>query len=318
MKHLHHSGSPISFGRYNGLIEQPSTKIWDGNGGVLSARRKQRKTWLFIGAGNPELFIGFAIVDAGLVAKAFAYIYDLKNNKLIEDSITVPMGFAKDFDPNLHSDWKLKNFSISSDEGKMTAKYEGKKFQLSLEVELNKDGMSFMCPSQGSRPFHYTYKNLLLPTKATWVENGKEFHLDNLQGGIDFSKGYPPRNTFWNWTSFMGQTEDGLPVGINVVDGFNDNIENVMWIGNEKISLGKMLYDYEPPLEDSKWEVNAADGSLQLIMQPLGARKENVNVLFLKSKFTQVYGPIMGKIKHNGVDKMLNGFGVMEEHEALW
>jgi hypothetical protein len=82
MKHLHHSGSPISFGRYNGLIEQPSTKIWDGNGGVLSARRKQRKTWLFIGAGNPELFIGFAIVDAGLVAKAFAYIYDLKNNKL--------------------------------------------------------------------------------------------------------------------------------------------------------------------------------------------------------------------------------------------
>jgi hypothetical protein len=318
MKSLHHSGSPIAFGRYEGLIEQPSTKIWDGNGGLLSARRTKRKTWLFIGAGNPELFIGFAIVDAGLVSKAFAYIYDLKNNILTEESITVPLGFGKDFDPNLLSNWKLKNFSISTEGNIMTCAYKGAKFALKLEVSLNDNGLSFMCPSKGDRLFHYTYKNLLLPTKASWTIGGKEFHMHNLKGGIDFSKGYPPRHTTWNWTSFMGTTEDGISVGINVVDKFNDNLENVMWIGDEKISLGKMLYDYQPPLESSKWEVNAVDGNLQLMMQPLGARKENLNVLLLKSKFTQVYGPIMGKIKHNGVEKMLNGFGVMEEHEALW
>ena len=79
-----------------------------------------------------------------------------------------------------------------------------------------------------------------------------------------------------------------------------------------------MLYDYQPPINSSKWEVNAADASLQLILEPKGARKENINVLLMKSKFTQVYGPMSGFIKEDGDIVKIDGFGVMEEHEALW
>lgn len=309
---------PIPFGIYQDIIEQPSTKIWDANGGLFSARRTQRKTWLFIGAGDADVFIGFAIVDAGLIAKAFAYIYDLKSNRLLEDSITLPLGFPAHFDPNLKSDWILKNFSISTEHNIMSAAYSGKKFSLKLQISLNNDGLSFVCPSASPRPFHYTYKNLLLPVKAEWTNRSEQYSRDNLLGGIDFSKGYPPRHTFWNWTSFMGYTEEGIPVGINLVDGFNDNIENALWIGEERVPLGKVLFDYQPPIESSRWEVNSVDATLQLSMQPLGARKENVNVLLMKSKFTQVYGPIKGQLIHNGKKVLLQGFGVMEEHEALW
>ena len=158
LKELHHSGSLHPFGVYSNLIDQPSTKLWDGNGTVFSPRRTKRKTWLFIGAANADLFIGFAIVDAGLLSKAFAYIYDLKNNKLLEDGIDVPLGFPNSFDPNLFSEWKLKSFCIKTENGIMQASYSGKKFSLNLEIELNENGLSFICPSKNERPFHYTYK----------------------------------------------------------------------------------------------------------------------------------------------------------------
>jgi hypothetical protein len=314
---LHKSGSLYPYGIYDGTVDQPSTKLWDGNGSITSPRRTKRKSWIFIGAGDEDIFIGFAIADAGFLSKAFAYVYDLKNNKLIEDGIDIPLGFPNSFDPNLLSEWKLKNFCISTQNGIMKAAYSGKIFGLNLEIELNDNGLSFICPSKNSRPFHYTFKNMLLNVKAEW-NDGKILHKRDLLGAIDFSKGYPPRHTFWNWTSFMGKTDDGRTVGLNLVDGFNGNIENVMWIDGKHRMYGKMLYDYQPPINSSKWEINAADASLQLVMEPKGARKENINVLVMKSKFTQVYGPMIGFYKEDGKQINISGFGVMEEHEALW
>jgi len=318
IKELHHSGSLFPFGIYKGTVDQPSTKLWDGNGSLFSSRRTSRKSWIFIGAGDADLFVGFAIVDAGFLSKAFAYVYDLKNNKLIEDGINIPLGFPNNFDPNLLSEWKLKNFCIRTENGIMRAIYYGKKFSLNLEIALNENGLSFICPSENSRPFHYTFKNSLLNVNAEW-NDGKTMHKrENLSGAIDFSKGYPPRNTFWNWTSFMGKTDDGRAVGINLVDGFNGNMENVLWIENRHHFFGKMLYDYQPPINSSKWEVNSVDASLQLRLEPKGSRNENINVLLMKSKFTQVYGPMSGFFKEDDKIVNLEGFGVMEEHEALW
>jgi hypothetical protein len=118
---------------------------------------------------------------------------------------------------------------------------------------------------------------------------------------------------------FEGICRDISVGGMQVlVDGFNGNIENIMWIDGEHRILGKMLYDYQPPIATSKWEVNAADASIQLTMLPKGARKENINVLLMKSRFTQVYGPIEGFIRENDKLVKVSGFGVMEEHEALW
>ena len=317
-KQLHQGGSPIPFAAYDYYIEQTSTKLWDGNQGLLSKRRIQRKTWFFISAANEDYFMGFAIVDAGLVSKAFVYIFDFKTKKMMEDGITVPLGFAADFDPILQSTWILKNYSIKFKNDKISADYLGKKFSLSLELEYNEKGMSFMCPSDESRPFHFTYKNLLLNARAVITLNGKKSEVRNLKSGIDFSKGYPPRKTFWNWVSFVGKTVDGMEVGINLVDKFNGNLENVIWLGEEKIQVGKVLFDYQPPIESTEWEISAVDATLYLKMKPLGKRNENINALIMKSKFTQVFVLTEGYIIHKGEKIHLSGYAVMEEHEALW
>jgi hypothetical protein len=118
---------------------------------------------------------------------------------------------------------------------------------------------------------------------------------------------------------FEGICRDISVGGMQVlVDGFNGNMENVLWIEDRHHFFGKMLYDYQPPINSSTWEVNSVDASLQLRLEPKGSRNENINVLLMKSKFTQVYGPMSGFFKEDDKIVNLEGFGVMEEHEALW
>ena len=309
----------VEIGAYRGLIERPLTKHWDS----YKRRLLQRKAWVFIGAYSKDVYAGIAVCDVGYVAKAFAYVYDVKRNVLLEDGITVPVGFRKYQDWKLDDDWHLKNYRIETvtgmDNTYMLGAYEGKEFSLFLRSRQNDNGLSFVCPSEGNRPFHFTYKNLLLPTQLQWTINGTTHTADAIMGSLDFSKGYPPHHTFWNWTSFVGQTNEGIPVGINLVKNFNNEIENALWFGDDVALLGKTNYDYQKPLEKSTWSVNTLDNNLDLKMaSPYGARKERLNVGLLKSNFVQVYGDINGNLKYNGKSYKLNGYGVMEEHEAKW
>ncbi|BDS12479.1 DUF2804 domain-containing protein [Aureispira anguillae] len=307
------------YGAYNDVVSDTNTNVWDGSKGWNSPRRWQRKSWIFFGAYSPDIVVGFAIVDAGFLGKAFCYIYFPKTGELLENGIDRPFAFDANFEANLDSHWSLGNYQILTKNGQMHFEFKGKKFQISLQCTNNEHGLSFVCPSTGNkRPFHYTYKNLLLPTNIQLTKKGQTQQFNNLYGGIDFSKGYPPKHTDWNWTSFLGKLEDGTPVGINIVDQFNQNLENAVWIGTERILIGAVSYQYGPPLEHSLWKVVALEGNLELSMQPNGSRKENINIKLLKSKFTQVFGVIEGRILHQNQWKKLIGYGVMEEHEAIW
>lgn len=306
----------LPFGAYRDLITQPLTQPWDGDSGFLSARRWQRKAWLFVNVCNADFYAGIAICDAGYLGKPFVYIYDVKNKILLEDGASVPFAFNKNEDWTLKSDWKIKNYHIYAVDNQIIAKYKGKKFQLTITIDNNHNGLSFVCPSK-NRPFHFTYKNEALPAQVEFTYKGVTQRCHTVLGGIDFSKGYPPRHTTWNWTSFMGQTTDGTKVGINLVDKFNDNIENALWLGNEQSLLGSVKYEYAQASEKNAWRV--FNDNLEIVMpNPLGARRENVNAIFLKSKFIQVFGVMSGKIKVNNIWTNIEGFGVMEEHEAKW
>jgi hypothetical protein len=308
-----------AFGIYNNVVPDTSTNVWDGSKGWKSPRRWQRKSWIFFGAYSADIFVGFAIVDAGFLGKAFCYVYRPKTGEILENGIDRPFAFEANFEANLESYWQLGQYEILTKKGQMHFNFLGKKFQLSMQCTHNEHGLSFICPSKGSnRPFHYTYKNLLLPTNIQLKQKGETQFFNNLQGSIDFSKGYPPKHTNWNWTSFSGYLEDGTPIGINVVDQFNQNMENVVWLGTERILIGNVGYQYNKPLAKSLWKVRSLNGDLELSMQAKGSRKENINIKFLKSKFTQVFGAIEGRIRHQGTWKKLSGYGVMEEHEAIW
>ena len=303
--------SPVPFGLYSGTIADISTAPW------ASMRRGKRKTWIYAGAFNSRYYTGFAIADAGIVATAFAYVFDAQTGVFVEEKATVPFGFAAAFDPDIRTVWKLKNFSITPDGDSISYAYQGKRLQLKMTLQENGKGTTTIAPA-GDRPFHHTYKNLLLPTQVEAKMDGQPLTFSGNIGSIDFSKGYPPRHTFWNWVSMNAATESGLEFAVNLVGDFNNGIENALWINGEVQQLSQATFSYGRPAEKSIWKVATLDGVLDMEFKPLGMRGEDINAFFMLSRFKQPFGIFTGTLRLNGETHRFTGYGVVEEHFAKW
>jgi hypothetical protein len=311
-------GKPIEFGRYKNLITKPTTSFWDDDGFALMKRRRtQRKTWIFYGVYTKDLFAGIAIVDAGIVSTAFAYFYVPSENLFIEDKMTMPLGFKSSFDPAMTDEWKLGKYSIRTTNGKMSLNYNGK-FKLEMTAHLQDNGVSIVAPSQDDRPFNFTYKDLTIPTEVNIEYQNKSFSVNGAYGAIDFTKGYPPRATEWNWSSAIGKTETGKTIAFNIVDKFNKNMENILWLDGERIILSDASFQYGPDLKKDIWKIQTKDQIINMQLQPFGARAENINAAVMKSIFTQPFGEYNGTVTVVGTTEKFTAWGVAEEHSAVW
>lgn len=315
-KALLKNGKVIPFGIYDGLIEDTRTSFWDVEGFFPKRRRSQRKCWIYFGSFAPDLYTGIAVVDAGYVATAFAYFYIPSKDLFVEDKLTLPFGFGEKFDPNLYDNWELGKFKIATKNNKIEIAYKGK-FDLNIETENNTNGLSFVCPSEG-RHFNFTYKNLLLPSNVKLIYKKETFLSDGNTGGIDFSKGYPPNKTIWNWASMVGKTKSGKEIAINIVNQHNANMENAVWLDGERHILSDVIFEKKMPYDKTPWHIKTKEDCLLLDFVPQGARAENLNLIALKSQFTQPYGVFSGSIKINGKTEKFTGNGVVEDHLAVW
>jgi hypothetical protein len=306
------------YGVYHGKIADVNTDAWDGNKGWWSPRRLQRKAWIALKAHTSELFVGFFIIDAGYSANAFCYTYERASNTYWAKECMFPYGFGKNFQASLTEPWQLGPYQIWSEQGQWNCSYQHQNIELLLKFKEPHQGISAIFPSSDKRPFHHTYKNVLLPTSIYYKNNTQEYKDTQAIGCLDYSKGYPPHHTVWNWTSFMGKLENGTPIGINTANGFNKEIENTIWLGNTIERLGAM--DYPPsttPIEQS-WIMKAKNDHLYLHLQPEGVRHLDINFQFLKSNLKQFFGPMKGKIYHQEIWQNFEGYGFMQYHEAFW
>ena len=307
----------LPYGIYNDLINDVNTSFYDKQ--QFSLRRKtERKTWIFFGFYSKEITCGFAIVDAGIAATAFSYIFIPEENIFVEDKTTIPFGFDSDFNPNLYDTWVLKNYSIHSDQSRMFLETTNKKYELNIRANNNDNGFSVVAPSKEKRPFNFTYKNLMIDSEVEIKYKGKSYHAKGNFGAIDFTKGYPPRETMWNWLSFIGKTTSGKTIAANIVDNFNDNMENILYVDGIKTVLSKANFLYKKPMDKNVWKINTLDNLLHLEVHPLGKRSEDLNLMFMKSKFTQIFGEIKGDVRIDGKLENFTAVGVTEEHFALW
>jgi hypothetical protein len=302
----------MPFGLFAGIVPDATTTPWQG------LRRSARKVWIYAGAFNQRYYTGFAIADAGLVATAFAYVFDAETKKYVEEKTTVPFGFASTFDPLIQSEWRLKNFSIVSNGNTMVLTYKGKRINLEMQLENDfNHGLTTIAPA-ADRPFNHTYKDILMPAKVTATVDGESIAYGGNIGSVDFSKGYPPRSTFWNWVSMVGETASGQPVGLNLVAQHNNSLENSLWTADSAQSVSQCTFEYKQPLDKNTWAIRSLDGIVDLTFTPLGKRAENINAIFMVSKFVQPFGVFEGTVRINGTPQPVKGYGVVEEHFAKW
>lgn len=316
-----------ALGRYLGLVSDLGTHHWDGSCGLLSARRTRRKAWIFMGAFSERFMAGFAIVDAGLVATAFAYVFDREQKRLWEDKITVPLGFAPSFQGRLDGTWALerndRSFRITPRGAGQLAEFrrlhklaESAPFALQLRTRQAGPGMSTIAPSPPERPFNFTYKDCDLDIELSLVL-GSERHTLQAHGMLDFTLGYPPRRTFWNWAAGHGAAGESR-LGFNLVAQFNDGMENALWLDGRVVPLSQATFSYDPVNLSRPWRINTADGALEATFEPDGQRAENIQAVLLASRFVQLFGRFHGSVTVDGERRSFTAHGVVEEHHAVW
>lgn len=306
-------GRPAASGRYRGAIADLSTAAWDGGG----RRRLERKGWLYVSACTARYSVGYAVVDAGLVATAFVYLFDRDTRVLVEEKAAVPFGFAAGFAPDWRRPWNLarggKRWQVLpvGTQG-WQFRYTGRRLRLELDVERGGDGLTAISTAPG-RPFAHTWKLCALASSLRFTVDGAAVETAS-SSAIDFTLGYPPRSALWNWASLDGVTDDGRRFGLNLVAHYMNGLENALWLDGELIPLAQASFAYDPANLLLPWRIRSEDGIVDLRFTPDGQRSERLNAGLLKSRFAQPFGRFEGRVGSAGV----SGHGVVEEHAALW
>lgn len=305
------------FGLYEGPIADTSTTAWDFNHRWMPRRRTQRKSWIYFGFFSRDFFTGMAIVDAGYVASAFSYVYIPSEKFFVEDKLTMPLGFGSEFGATMADSWRLGRYEFLPTRDKIVVNIRGK-FDLTASFRLANNGLSTIAPSSPDRPFNFTYKEMNLASEGEFIYGNRRQKFSGEFGILDYTKGYPARHTEWNWLSLVGKTESGKSLGVNLVDKFNDGIENALWLDGKPMGLGSAHFHYIRPAEKSIWRILTRDNTFEARFRPFGARSEDMSLGVLKSKFVQPYGAFDGQLKIDGKVEKFSGFGVTEDHTAVW
>ena len=310
----------LKFGASVGHPHQIKTNHWDKDG-FIPRRRTERKAWLYAASFNEHFFAALAIVDAGYAGTAFCYFFDRNSGKMIEEKISIPLAFPDSFSAGLQDTWTIrdhqKEWTIRCSGHDIDCRFSSPRMKVSLKLNNENHGFNALCSSKG-RPFNFTFKNLLMPVIAEIEADGFSHTVNNSSGSIDYSIGYPPRETRWNWASFIGECDSGRPFAVNLVEHHNQGLENALWYDGQIYPLGLAKFNYQKPMDQNVTTIDVEDFNLNLKFKPEGARSERLNLLAVSSDFVQPFGSFTGEFILQNKKVIVSGLGVVEDHYAKW
>jgi hypothetical protein len=164
-----------------------------------------------------------------------------------------------------------------------------------------------ICPSGSG--WGWTRKRAGVPIVGSVETADGRWTLDG-HGVDDESAGYQKRHTSWHWSAGIGRGADGRPLAWNLVEGINDpatNSERAVWIDGEAAEPAAVSFKGLAGVE-------FADGSL-LSFTAESERARSDNFLVFRSRYRHLFGGFSGSL--GGVE-LVEGFGVMEQHDAVW
>jgi hypothetical protein len=333
-------------------IEHALSRLREGPlGGIEAAYRRMRlKRWHYTSVASPEVFFACAIVDAGYIGTAFAYVVDRRTGAMHEWTTLLPLsrgiaiadssiqGITRVEQPG----WGYIELGNDDKRGLRTidAKLEGTlgarpKPPLRVKLEIwdwgeEPDPVVVVEESARGR-WLYTHKCYGLEAGGTVHCGDIDCHIRQGEGhaGLDWNLGYRPYETWWNWAAGGGFSTDGTRVGFNLTahrrwDGGQENAHDAtdcgLWIDGRCIKLDRVEFEYQPRAILQPWRIRDADGLVDLEFSPSGKRSDDVNFGVVVSQFLQPYGVFRGTLRTpEGDEKELTDvFGVTEQHFAKW
>ena len=307
--------------------------------GRPAMRRLRLKQWQFFLIDGPECIAGVAVVDAGYVGNAFAWVFDKARNALEERNALFPFGGG---------------VTVSSSSVRGTTRVEGKGVDLTITNRYD-DGVRTLqgrFPAQGSHgaiEFDLRIADPPLerpPMVVAWPVAEKRTAIAHKIGGLqvngsirsaerryeisgetatasmDHTQGYFTYHTYWNWASFSALSDWGMRVVVDVdlvkTAAGTMNRNCFVWFDRQLVRLSSVAFEYSQAAHD--WRLKSNDGRLDLRFHPLGVRRDRLEHLPIGYDFVQPIGVFSGTLVDNddAVHAISNAWGVAEEHTATW
>ena len=326
------NGQPC-FGQWFGDIQYPDPREYQSKKGRIFSRfirPFREKRWQYLGLYTPDVFMGLALVHAGYVGNLFCYVFDRKKGVLWEQERLAPLGAGIRIDRMLYSG--VSSYHTENERVRIEArngmrivdirlKDKNQDLDVRLEVNDSPNPLQIVTPTRSS-DFTFTHKGAGLRANGTIRLGKKRWDIQDERMAIDFTFGFPAHHTVWQWLSAHGRTLSGKEIAINgVAPIFHDSFhENVLWIDGEPTVLSPLSFEFDTQHPHKEWRIKTKDGSTELVFQPEGMRRQNINYQVISSRFVQPFGSIRGFCTDkNGVKHEIEqACGVVEDHEARW
>ena len=240
------------------------------------------KAWRYVGVYGPDLMLCLAQVRIGRARQSFWAVWDRERRTLYERT-------------------RIGNGGITMRAG--GASLVERSVRIELEFE-EAPGIETVCPCGAS--YGWTRKQAGAQARGRITLAGLERPIEG-RAIIDDTAAFYPRLTHWRWCAGVGRSSDGRELAWNLVDGVNDpptSSERTVWVDGEPS---------EPPPCTFAPDLRSVD-ELQFAAEAGLERRQDL--LLIKSDYRQPFGTFSGALPGGLV--VAEGYGVMEEHRALW
>ncbi|MBJ6763528.1 DUF2804 domain-containing protein [Myxococcaceae bacterium JPH2] len=331
------------FGTYQGELPEVDLPRLLGPWAPARVKRLLRqKRWHYAFAATPEVAVLFAVVDLSYSSSAFAVAVDLKERKPLCDvsflGVPGPLTVVGDKPgAGLEASFRTlggrmavrrgvddEHYRVDLDVSRLRTKgMQAFRWTGELAVAGGPPALTVIAPVEGDGLVNVTQKRGGLLSSGTLEVAGRRFSMDGGVGGMDYTQGYLARHTSWRWAFAAGKLEDGTPLSLNLVEGFNESSteanENALWLGDKLYPLGRARFEYNAKELLDPWRLTTVDGAVDLRFRPFYAHREDRNLRLVVSRFAQPVGSFEGTVRVGNRTLTLSGVpGVTEDQDMLW
>lgn len=292
--------------------------------------RFRMKSWQYMTAVSPELFIAFVVGTAGFASNGFVYAVDLATGEMARTFAITPLQIGTRLSPtsargghrftaqgltvSIDNLEHGRSFAASVDSPEVVAR-------LGFSSEPADEHLSLCVPLPGGR-WNYTHKFMAFRVDGVVRIGGREVRFDPASsfGTLDFTKMYALRHAIWKWIAFAGKTKQGKVIGVNLVDPTPDApiSENSLWIDGVREQLADVQIAVDGDSLTQPWSCTAA--SLDCTSHPVAHVEQHLDMPLVKHTLRHVVSTFSGRVRTKS--GMVHDFeripGIAEDFDNLW
>lgn len=280
---------------------------------MIKASKWRIKEWDYYCVIGKEYAFAFTIADLGYLGMVNISYMDFKTKVETKKTKLVLFPFGKFNLPNTTEEndtiYQKGDFDVKFLNQKekrhllITVKNFKDKTDLRADLSLTKykndDRMMIVTPwKENKKAFYYNQKLNCMNVSGSVTIGEQVFKFDPKKdfGVLDWGRGVWTYKNTWYWASLSGLIE-GKRFGFNLGYGFGDTSkasENMIFYDGKAHKLDEIKFELDINDIFKPWKFISSDGRLELEMEPIFDRIDNMNLLIIKNLGHQVFGKFKG------------------------